>query len=457
MTSQAARREDQGFFGHPRGLAFLAGTEVWERFSFFGMQSLLTLYLVHRLLLPGHVEHVVAFAGFRRVMESIFGPMTDLALASQIFGLYSGFTYIAPLAGAWLADRFLGKTRCITIGALMMSAGHLTMASERFFLLALLLLVIGTGLLTGNMAAQVGALYDATDHRRVRAYAIYLAALNVGALVSPLVCGTLGELYGWHYGFSVAGIGMLIGLATYLSGRRHLAPDVIVARSTRVTLTHADWRSIGGVMIVLIPYLLMASASNQAYNILLVWAEDHVERHVFGWSMPVTWLFSFDGLMTIAGIAFGTALWRRMGQNEPGDFAKIGIGCLIAAGSYVLLAGASLLRVAPLAIVLVFFVVLDASYVWSDPPTSALVSRDAPAQANAMMMAIAKSSFGVGYILCGFLGGFYERLGPPLFWLMHAGILFGGFLIVVATSGTVARLVDPARGLPKLEPEAAVA
>lgn len=457
MTSESAAREDTAFFGHPRGLGFIVGTEVWERFSFFGMQALLTLYLVHHLLLPGHVEHVAAFAGFRRVLESVFGPMRDLALASQIFGLYSGFTYLTPLLGAWLADRWLGKTRCITIGAILMALGHLTMTSERLFLLAMLLLIVGAGLVTGNMAAQVGALYDAADHRRVRAYAFYLAGLNVGALVSPLVCGTLGEIYGWHYGFGVAAIGMLIGLSTYLAGRHHLPPDRIGPRMAPAPLTAGDWRNIGGLMIVLMPYLLMNAAANQAYNILLVWAEDHAGHSFFGWRMPITWLVAFDGLATIVGVAFASWLWRRLGRREPGDFAKLGIGCALATIAFLLLAAGSLLPLTPLAIVLIFFVILDASYAWTDPPTSSIMSRDAPASTNAMMMAVSKASFGIALIACGWLGGFYERLGAPLFWLMHAAIIAAGALIVLVIAPTVARLLDPTRGLPALPPEAAIA
>ena len=237
--------DDYAFFGHPRGLAYLAFTQVWERFSFFGMQALLTLYMVNQLLLPGHVEHVLGFAAFRSVLEAIFGPMTRLAFASQIFGLYVGFVNLTPLLGAWFGDRVLGQRRTSILGLVLMSAGHLLMASGGAFLLALLLLLFGAGCVRGNLYTQVGNLYPAGDSRQSRAFGIYLIALNVGALFAPLVCGTLGEVYGWHYGFGVAGLGMLVGLGIYIAGQRYLPPDRTRRDGSMVTLRREDWRASG--------------------------------------------------------------------------------------------------------------------------------------------------------------------------------------------------------------------
>src|SRR5947199_485500 len=161
MASQAQavsaeRRRD--FFGHPKGLAYLAFTEAWERFSYYGMSALLVLYMVNQLLLPGHVEHVVGFAGFRHGIEWLFGPLSTQALASQIMGLYSGFVYFTPIIGGWLGDR-IGQRSAVVLGGLAMSSGHLAMAFDQSFLLALLLLIVGSGLLKGNISAQVGSLY----------------------------------------------------------------------------------------------------------------------------------------------------------------------------------------------------------------------------------------------------------------------------------------------------------
>src|ERR1700733_1153913 len=157
---------DASFIGHPRGLFYLAFTEAWERFSFYGMTALLTLYMVNQLLLPGHAEHIAGFAGFRSTLESLTGPLSTQALASHIFGLYSGFVYFTPLLGGMIADRWIGQRNAVVIGALLMSVGHFVMAFDRTFLVALLLLVVGSGFLKGNISAQVGALYPPEDEAR---------------------------------------------------------------------------------------------------------------------------------------------------------------------------------------------------------------------------------------------------------------------------------------------------
>jgi len=207
MTSaQTIVTRDRTFLGEPRALAYLAFTEAWERFSYYGMTALLVLYMSGELFLPGHVEHVAGFASFRAGLEGLFGPMTPVALASQIFGLYTGFVYFTPVFGGIIADRWIGKRNAVVIGALLMSAGHIAMAFDQSFLLALVLLVVGCGLLKGNISAQVGALYrDGDGAGRTRGFAIFSTAINIGAVAGPLACGLLAQLYGWHAGFGLAG------------------------------------------------------------------------------------------------------------------------------------------------------------------------------------------------------------------------------------------------------------
>jgi len=227
--------------GHPRGLYYLAFTEAWERFSYYGMTALLALFMVDQLLLPGHVEHIAGFSGFRAAIEALVGPLSTQALASQIFGLYSGFVYFTPLLGGIVADRWIGQRNAVVIGALSMSAGHIAMTFDASFLLALLLLVIGSGFLKGNISAQVGALYPREDEaRRTRGFIIFSTAINVGAVVGPLTCGLLAQVYGWHYGFGIAAIFMLLGLATYLYGYRHLPARVERQSFEGIRLTTAD-------------------------------------------------------------------------------------------------------------------------------------------------------------------------------------------------------------------------
>jgi POT family proton-dependent oligopeptide transporter len=244
--------EEHSFFGHPKGLFFLAFTEAWERFSYYGMTALLVLYMVNQLLLPGHVEQIAGFAGFRAVLESVTGPLSTLGLASLIFGLYSGFVYFTPVFGGLVADRWIGQRNAVVIGALSMSAGHIAMAFDQTFLLALLLLIIGSGFLKGNISAQVGALYPQDDEaRRTRGFAIFSMAINFGAVCGPLLCGFLAQAYGWHYGFGVAAIFMLAGLATYLYGYQHLPVKVERREQTSERLSSADWRVVGALIGVI--------------------------------------------------------------------------------------------------------------------------------------------------------------------------------------------------------------
>ena len=226
--------EDRSFIGHPRGLAYIAFTEAWERFSYYGMQSLLVLYMVNRLLHPGHIENIAGFGPFRHLLETIYrGPLSVQALASAIFGLYTGFVYLTPIGGGLLADRVIGRTRTVTLGALLMAAGHFLMAFDVTFLLALMCLLTGVGCFKGNLASQVGALYATGDNRRADAFQIYYIFINGGVIAAPLIAGTLGEVYGWHWGFGAAGVGMLIGLTIYLSGRKWLPPDSPVVEKSK--------------------------------------------------------------------------------------------------------------------------------------------------------------------------------------------------------------------------------
>jgi proton-dependent oligopeptide transporter, POT family len=195
IASIESVRTDTDLFGHPRGLIVLAGTEFWDRISFHGMQALLVLYMAEQLLLPGHVAHVVGFAAFRSVIEAVTGPLSNQALATQIFGVYVGLVYFTPLLGGVLGDRLLGRFHTVALGAILMSAGHFCMAFDRSFLLALLLLVLGAGCLRGNLMSQVGALYSTADRRRDDGFQIYYALLNGSIFAGSMISGRLGGLY----------------------------------------------------------------------------------------------------------------------------------------------------------------------------------------------------------------------------------------------------------------------
>src|ERR1700761_138073 len=251
MTAAASDAADKAFFGHPRGLAYLAFTEAWERFSYYGMLALLTLYMTKQALLPGHIEHIAGIAAAQNFFNHVYGggkTLTVVALASSIWAFYSSTVYLTPLLGGFLADRLLGRTRTVVLGACLMALGHFLMAFEVTFFLALLCLVMGAGCRKGNLAAQVGGLYAPEDKRRADAFQIYLIAINVGVIFGPMVTGALGQGIAWHYGFGVAGLGMLLSLVIYLIGRRRLPPDPPLgakaraeAAATSTPTTSREW------------------------------------------------------------------------------------------------------------------------------------------------------------------------------------------------------------------------
>ena len=225
MTVETASARTPDLFGHPKGLTFLFTTEMWERFSYYGMRTLLVLYMVKHLLQPGQAETVIGYGAIKGALEFLFGPLGVQPLSSHIYGLYSAFVYLTPVIGGLIADRWLGQRRTVIVGAILMAIGHFMMAFESLFLFALFVLILGNGAFKPNISTQVGGLYAPGDPRRDRAFSIFYVGINIGAFFSPLVCGTLGEAYGWHYGFAAAGIGMLIGTLIYVAGWSTLPTD----------------------------------------------------------------------------------------------------------------------------------------------------------------------------------------------------------------------------------------
>jgi POT family proton-dependent oligopeptide transporter len=446
-ASAPAPAEARLVLGHPKGLFYLAFTEAWERFSFYGMMALLVLYMVNQALLPGHVEHIAGFDAFRRTLESVTGPLTPQALASTLFGLYSGGVYFTPVLGGFIADRWIGQRNAVVIGALAMSAGHIAMAFDRSFLIALTLLVAGSGFLKGNISAQVGALYPPDDEaRRTRGFAIFSTAINIGAVVGPLVCGALAQRYGWHTGFGAAALLMLIGLATYLLGYRYLPARV--ERRARVTgrLTARDWKVIAALVAVMAIAVFQSVAYYQLANVLPVWIEQHVNLSVGATSIPVPWYQSIDPLFSILGVPLLFALWRYQAarRGEPGELAKIGTGAWLATASNLVLVFAILAADgAPVHPVWPFLYCagLGIAFIYYWPTLLALVSRAAPARVNATMMGIAFLTLFVANNLIGWLGRYYEQMTPEAFWSMHAAIAATGGVLVLLFGRRLGRVL----------------
>jgi POT family proton-dependent oligopeptide transporter len=442
----------RSFFGEPPAVGYLAFTEVWERFSYYGMTALLVLYMTHSLFLPGHVEHVAGFAGFRRALESLRGPMSNLALASQIYGLYTGFVYFTPVFGGWIADRWIGQRSAVVLGAVMMSAGQISMAFDQSFLLALLLLVIGSGLLKGNISTQVGSFYDDDDSAgRTRGYSIFSMGINVGAVAGPLLCALLAQLYGWHAGFGLAGALMLVGLVTYLTGYKTLStsrratPRPIVAHA----LTRSEWRIVGALAIVTLITVFQSVAYYQNTDLGLVWIDKYVDLGLLGFHVPASWFGgAVDSLSSIVFVPVLIALWRYQDKRggEPGEVAKIATGASLACIANLLLVAASALghgRVSVL-VPIVYNVLLGLAFLYYWPPLLALVSRAAPPSVRATLMGSAFLSLFLANITLGWIGGFYEHMTAAQFWALHAAFAGAGAVLAYLLKRPLGRVIPAA-------------
>src|SRR6185312_6357379 len=271
-------QKNKEILGHPVGLYVLFFTEMWERFSYYGMRALLVLYMTQALFLhPETAATVLGYAGIKHGLEAVFGPLSTQALSSQLYGLYTGLVYFTPFFGGILADRLIGQRRSVYIGGVLMAIGHFMMAFENMFFLALLFLILGNGFFKPNISTQVGSLYAEGDHRRDGAFTIFYMGINLGALFSPLVCGTLGQRVGWHYGFAAAGVGMMFGLLVYHFGRHTLPVEDIRERLVEThqeeqPLSSDDWKKIIALIILCTVNVLFWGVYEQQGNTLQLWA-----------------------------------------------------------------------------------------------------------------------------------------------------------------------------------------
>ena len=447
--------EDRSFIGHPRGLFYIAFAEAFERFSYYGMQALLVLYMVNRLLHPGHIEAIAGFVPFRHLLEYIYrAPLAVQALSSAIFGLYTGMVYLTPIFGGLLADRVLGRTRTITIGALLMSAGHFLMAFDLTFLIALLCLLLGVGCFKGNLASQVGALYATADNRRADAFQIYYLFINGGVIAAPLIAGTLGEVYGWHYGFGAAGVGMLIGLTIYLRGRKWLPPDSpIVTKSERAAKPPMSHREKMGIiaLFALLPVLTIAVIGNQQiFNAYLVWAEKTANLVFFGKKMPTTWLITLDSILSVSCLAGAVVFWRLWSKKfpEPAEITKLGIGSLIAVTGFLSLAAGAAIAASSGGSVSIWWLITfhllnSIGFANVFPVSLALYARVAPPALSATIIGIYYLAFFAANNLVGWIGGFLEKMPVTYFWLMHAGLAGTAGVIFLVAGRLFGHLLAP--------------
>lgn len=445
---------DRSFFGHPKGLAYLAFTEAWERFSFYGMSALLLLYMIQRLLTPEVMGGVMGLGAFRAALEGITGPLSNRAFASQVYGLYSGLVYFTPIFGGLLADRLLGQRRTVMLGAVLMAIGHVLMAFEAGFVIALALLIVGSGCLKGNISTQVGQLYPREDEsRRTRALALFSAAINVGAFAGPLVCAIVAQLWGWHAGFGLAGGLMLVALAIYIRGWPHLTPDVkrTGGGPKPPPLDGHDWRVVGMLVLISAISIPATVANSQQTNAGLLFIEESVSRDVLGWTVPTSAFFSLDGLFCFALVPLVIVLWKRQERRgqEPGEMGKIAIGfLLIALGSLIMLMPSGWVDDDPatkISMIWPFLAYLlnAVGFVYYWPTSLALFSRAAPRGINATMMGALFCSTFVGNVLVGTIGGWWDTMSHVGFFVLHTGLAMGSMVAMLLIARAATRLLAP--------------
>jgi POT family proton-dependent oligopeptide transporter len=457
QTQTLRRPAPRDFLGHPRGLAFLFSTEMWERFSYYGMRSLLVLYMVKFLLLAENADKVIGLAALRGLFEGMFGPLAAQPFSSHIYGLYTGLVYFTPFFGGLIADRVLGQHKTIVIGASLMAIGHFMMAFEPLFLFALIALILGNGCFKPNMSAQVGTLYQHGDPRRDRAYSIFYVGINLGAFLAPLVCGTLGQEVGWHYGFGAAGIGMVIGLLIYLYAlsSKALPADEFhrskAANEYRGPLDRIERRAVIALLLLFLPNTLFWATYEQQGNTIALWADDYTDRtiNLIFWhgEIPTTWFQAFNPFMIFAFTPFVVALWARQAQrgSEPSSINKMALGCFGVTLANIIMAGAAWQAGgAPDASWLwlfAYFVVITIGELYLSPVGLSLVSKAAPARMVSMMMGVWLGTSFVGNFIGGWLGSFWSSMDKMNFFLMIAGVAALAGVVIAAFNRPLGKIL----------------
>ena len=479
-------QSDRAFIGHPKGLGYLGFTEACERFSYYSMQTLLTLYMVNYLLLAGHIEGV---AGLGWLREWHYPGLEGQPLASAIFGDYTSLVYLMPILGGIIADKLTGRRVALIAGGLVMALGHFLMAIEGAFLFALLALIVGVGLFKGNIATQVGELYGEHDLRRAMAFQIFYIFINVSVIAAPLISGTLGQEVGWHYGFGCAGVVMVLGLGIYLSGQKWLPADLGVAQQDRSKLIGRVvggaigiaalvilWLMISGILFsswvvgtisalaliallywfltrnlgdadksrvlslcILIPVLAIALLTNQEiFNAYLIWGDQQFNLTFMGRTLPSSWLITLDAILSFSMLVAVAAFWKwwSFKRREPDEISKMVIGSLftIAGGLCLFMAALTQPEGGKIGLFwpVMFHLMNSIGFAHILPISLALFTKIAPKQITATVIGLYYLSFFAANKAVGYVGGLYSSLPTTTFWLLHiASAAFGLVAFIV--------------------------
>ncbi len=442
MTTTAILPSQKQWFGHPRGLATLFFTEMWERFSYYGMRALLILYMVGSTQKPG--------LGF------------GTAKAAQIYGLYTMAVYLMGVPGGFIADRYLGHYRAVLFGGIIIALGHFSMAvpGMSFFYLGLSLIVIGTGLLKPNVSTIVGTLYRRDDARRDAGFSIFYMGINLGAFIAPLICGWLGQKVNWHAGFAAAGFGMCIGLVQYVAGKKYLTPasetkaevteaDVTEVRGTRPEtsekLTGTDWARIGAIAILTLFALLFWAGFEQAGSSLNLFADRATRLKVFNWTYPSSWFQSVEPLFVIIFSPIFAWLWLSLGKHEPSSPLKFTAGLAFLSLSFLLIVPAAHIfenqhmRVSPMWLIGLYFLQMCGELCLS-PVGLSMVTKLSPPRLVGLMMGVWFFATAMGNYVAGWVAGFLQD--RPF-----SGVFFAAFASVAVATVILALLIKPIRSM----------
>ena len=428
---------EKEFLGHPAGLFVLFFTEMWERFSFYGMRALLVLYMTQYLLAdPTKAAEVFGYNQLAAFIAGVFGEQTVQQMSSQIYGLYTGLVYFTPFFGGLLADRFWGQYKTVYLGGFLMAIGHFLMASEQAFLLALVFLILGNGAFKPNISTQVGSLYADGDPRRDAAFTIFYMGINLGAFLSPLVCGTLGQTLGWHWGFGAAGVGMLLGLIIYWLGSGTLPKDAInhdLKSEPRQPLSKQEWSAVVALGVLCVLNIMFWAIYEQQGNTLQIWADQKINWNFGSFTMPSTWFQSFNPAMIFIFAPLLNIFWASQNRQgkEPSSVTKMGLGCILCGGAYILMILATYAmpgdeRGSVLWLVGTVFI-FTMGELYLSPIGLSVVTKLAPKPILSMMMGLWFLSSFFGNFAAGLLGTLYDQMPKETFFgiLTAMGITTG--------------------------------
>jgi POT family proton-dependent oligopeptide transporter len=420
-------RDTGTWFGQPKGLTILFLSEMWEKFSFFGMRALQIYYMTKAL----HFSQ---------------------AYASLVYGAYAAGVYLTPIFGGLIADRWLGRRRAVIGGGALMALGHFMMAFEPLFFPAMAVIAIGNGLFLPNLPSQVNLLYAKDDPRAGSAFNVYYVGINLGAFLAPLICGTLGELYGWHYGFGAAGIGMCLGLVVYTWGGRYLPAEVSkAAGGADMVHTGEDRGNIGLLVGVALAVMLFRIAYEQTGNTFAIWADAAVERQVFGMRIPVTWFQSLNPMFVFLLSPLLVRMWnaraargRAVPALERMTQGAIGVGAAYAVlAALIYASGAAGFAIGWLWLV-AFFAIFTLAELYILPVGLGLFASLAPKRFAATTIAAWFFCSFTGNLLSGVIGAVWEKMSPQTFFLLMAAIcIVSGLLLLAIHRAHQARRAAP--------------